>query len=79
MLLLGPYHFCPLSSPSLHEMFPWYLNASFSVFRKKHYPSDLGLKVKCFISISYYENFSWVDQEGSRLGLQGVERKKIQE
>ena len=24
-LLLGPYHFCPLSSPSLHEMFPWYL------------------------------------------------------
>ena len=24
-LLLGPYHFCTLSSPSLHEMFPWYL------------------------------------------------------
>ena len=23
MLVL--YHFCPLSSPSLHEMFPWYL------------------------------------------------------
>ena len=23
--LLGPYHFCPLLSPSLHEMFPWYL------------------------------------------------------
>ena len=23
--LLGPYHFCPLSSPYLHEMFPWYL------------------------------------------------------
>ena len=23
--LLGPYHFCPLSSPSLHEMLPWYL------------------------------------------------------
>ena len=22
---LGPYHFCPLSSPSLHEMFPSYL------------------------------------------------------
>ena len=22
---LSPYHFCPLSSPSLHEMFPWYL------------------------------------------------------
>ena len=25
LLLLRPYHFCPLSSPSLHEMFPWYL------------------------------------------------------
>ena len=23
--LLGPYSFCPLSSSSLHEMFPWYL------------------------------------------------------
>ena len=22
---VGPYHFCPLSSPFLHEMFPWYL------------------------------------------------------
>ena len=22
---VGPYLFCPLSSPSLHEMFPWYL------------------------------------------------------
>ena len=25
LLLLGPYHFCPLSSPSLHERFAWYL------------------------------------------------------
>ena len=25
VLLLGPDHFCPLSSASLHEMFPWYL------------------------------------------------------
>ena len=25
LLMLGPYHFCPLSSPFLHEMFPWYL------------------------------------------------------
>ena len=24
LLLLGPYHFCPLLSPSLHEIFPWY-------------------------------------------------------
>ena len=23
--LLGPYHFCLLLCPSLHEMFPWYL------------------------------------------------------
>ena len=26
--LLGPYHFCPLLSPCLHEIFPWYLNFS---------------------------------------------------
>ena len=25
LLLLCPCHFCPLSCPSLHEMFPWYL------------------------------------------------------
>ena len=25
LLLLGPYHFCPLLYPSLHEMSPWYL------------------------------------------------------
>ena len=25
LLLLGPYHFCPLLTPSLHEMFPCYL------------------------------------------------------
>ena len=28
LLLLGPYHFCPLFSPSLHEMFPWYFRFS---------------------------------------------------
>ena len=26
LLLLGPYNFCPLFWPSLHEMFPWYLS-----------------------------------------------------
>ena len=25
LFLLGPNHFSPLLSPSLHEMFPWYL------------------------------------------------------
>ena len=25
LLLLGSYHFCPLSCPSFHEMLPWYL------------------------------------------------------
>ena len=30
LLLLGPYHFCPLSSSSLHEVFPWYLLFSWS-------------------------------------------------
>ena len=24
--MLGPYHFCPLLSPSLHEIVPWYSN-----------------------------------------------------
>ena len=24
LLLLSPYHFCPLLSPSLHQMFPWH-------------------------------------------------------
>ena len=28
LLLLGPYHCCPLLCPSLHEMFPWYLSFS---------------------------------------------------
>ena len=28
LLLLGPYHFCPLLCPSSHEMFPWYLQFS---------------------------------------------------
>ena len=28
LLLLGPVHFCPLSSPSLHEVIPWYLSFS---------------------------------------------------
>ena len=30
LLLLGPYHFCPLLSPSLHEMFPWHLYISWT-------------------------------------------------
>ena len=25
LLLLGPYNFCPLLYPFLHEMFPWYI------------------------------------------------------
>ena len=25
LLLLSPYHFCPLLCPLLHELFPWYL------------------------------------------------------
>ena len=30
LLLLGPYQFCPLLCPSLHEKFPWYLWFSWS-------------------------------------------------
>ena len=28
LLLLGPSYFCPLSFPSLHEIFPWYFQFS---------------------------------------------------
>ena len=35
LLLLGPYHFCPLLSPSLHEMFPWTWNNRLVPNRKR--------------------------------------------
>ena len=36
LLLLGPYHFCPLLSPSVHEMFPWYLSFSEEIYNLSH-------------------------------------------
>ena len=36
--LLGPYHFCPLLSPSLHEIFPWYLNLLEEISRDQAIP-----------------------------------------
>ena len=48
LLLLGPYHFCPLSCPILHEMFPWYLQ-----FLKK----SLAFPILLFSSISLHSSF----------------------
>ena len=45
LLLLGPYNFCPLLSPSLHEMFPWYLSFSWR---------DLVFPTLLFSSISLH-------------------------
>ena len=36
LLLLGLYHFCPLLCPSLHEMFPWYLQFSWRDLSLSH-------------------------------------------
>ena len=58
LLLLGAYHFCPLLSPFLHEMFPWYLwfswrDLSFSPFCC--FP--LFLCIDCWGRLSY---LSWL-------------------
>ena len=45
LLLLGLYYFCPLLSPSLHEMFPWYL-----IFLKRF----LVIPILLFSSISLH-------------------------
>ena len=36
LLLLGPYHFCPLLCPTLHEMFPWCLQFFKEIFSLSH-------------------------------------------
>ena len=46
LLLLSPYHFCPLLSPSLHEMFPWNL----LIFLKR----SLVFPILLFSSISLH-------------------------
>ena len=45
LLLLCAYHFCPLLSPSFHEMFPWYL-----IFLKR----SLVFPILLFSSISLH-------------------------
>ena len=45
LLLLYPYHFCPLLCPSLHEVFPWYL-----IFLKRY----LVFPILLFSSISLH-------------------------
>ena len=49
MLLLDPYHFCPLSSLSLHEMFPWLS----LIFLKR----SLAFPILLYFSISLHWSF----------------------
>ena len=50
LLLLGPYHFCTLLSPSLHEIFPWYLY----VFLKRSLVFPILLSSSIFLSSSSF-------------------------
>ena len=65
MLLLGPYHFCPLSCPFLHEMFPWYFLKRSLVFPILLF-SSISLHClfkKAFLSllaILWNSAFTWV-------------------
>ena len=52
--LLGPYHFCPLLCPSLHEMFPWYLKFSWrALWSFPFYCFPLFLCTDCWERLSY--------------------------
>ena len=55
LLLLGPYHFCPLLSPSLHEMFPWYLK--FSGRDRESFPFCC---LPLFLCIDHWERLSYL-------------------
>ena len=46
-LLLGPYHFCPLSCLSLHEIFLWYLQ----FFFKRSFPFFCFPQFLCIIHL----------------------------
>ena len=49
LLLLDPYSFCPLSCPSLHEMFPWYLQ-----FSRRDLEKEKVFPILSFSSISLH-------------------------
>ena len=63
LLLLGPYHFCPLLCPSSHEMFPWYLQFSWrdhSSFLLYYFPLFLCYFPLFLFAILWNSAFSWV-------------------
>ena len=59
LLLLGPYNFCHLLCPSLHEMFPW---SPISLKRSLVFPSLLVhlRKLSYFHVILWNSAFIWV-------------------
>ena len=67
LLLLGPYHFCPLLSPSLHEMFPWYLyfleeisSLSHSVVFLYFFALTLRKAFLSLLAILWNSAFKWI-------------------
>ena len=56
LLLLGPYCFCPLLWPSLHEIFPWYLQISWWDLQSfPFYCLPLFLFIVHLVRLSYLE------------------------
>ena len=50
---ISPYHFCPLLSPSLHEMFPWYFWFSW----RDLYSLSHSIVFLCFFALIAEEGF----------------------
>ena len=67
MLLLGPYCFCPLLCPSLHEIIPWYLQFSWrdsslshSIFSSFYLHCSLRKAFLSLLAILWNSAFRWV-------------------
>ena len=67
LLLLDPYHFCPLLSSSLYEMFPWYrifLKKSLAfpilLFSSISLPCSLWKAFLSLLAILWISTFKWV-------------------
>ena len=60
LLLLDPHHFCPVSCPSLHEMFPRYLQSSWrELWSFPFYCFPLFLCIVHLIRPSYLLTILW--------------------
>ena len=67
LVLLGPYHFCPLLCPSLHEIFPDISNFPEEISSLPHsivflYSLHCSFKKAflCPVGILWFSAFSWV-------------------